>query len=139
MLRRLFSKLAQSSHTPLEAQAINDLHQLFGSCLICSRGLVGHRVMELCSAHRESTIAAVLRSVRERNWNELLSIKEWDPEANNLVVYVTAGVHPGGMIVAVRSPHELYENDEVFSKEILSSVELNALETLAADMKWDPL
>ena len=47
---------------------------------------------------------------------------------------------PGaGVVILVRSPHQLYENDEVFVQEMVTTKELAMLSGLVPLTEWQPL
>ena len=54
----------------------------------------------------------------------LHSFKEWKGDRDNVVVYAIRGPHDAGVVILVRSPDELYENDEIFVRETVAAAEL---------------
>jgi len=57
-------------------------------------------------------------------WDALYSFKEWKGDRDDVVVYAIRGPHDAGVGILVRNPYELYENDEVFVREIVAAAEL---------------
>jgi hypothetical protein len=58
---------------------------------------------------------------RVHRWGALHSFKEWKGDRDDVVVYAIRGPHNAGVVILVRSPYELYENDEVFVQEMVTS------------------
>ncbi|MGA2219755.1 MAG: hypothetical protein ABSG51_16815 [Terracidiphilus sp.] len=77
--------------------------------------------------------------MRNHEWEELVTVEEWNPLANVLVVYAILGPHERGFVATVKSPHELYEADEVYTTEPLTALDIRRVETALGIKEWMPL
>jgi len=77
--------------------------------------------------------------VKRHEWKELNQFKDWRNDRDNLVAYFIGCPNGGGMVVAVRSPFELYESDEVYSQEAITPQEQAAISRLVPPNEWLPL
>jgi hypothetical protein len=115
------------------------LRKLFPVCQVCQQSTRDHRYMQLAVSFNESSIARLFGLVRNHEWEELVTVEEWNPLANVLVVYAILGPHERGFVATVKSPHELYEADEVYTTEPLTALDIRRVETALGIKEWMPL
>ena len=110
-------------------------------CPHCGRGLTGHSYSLLASdvidrnegSHR---LIEFFDSLKSHDWGKLLTFQRWEGLADNVVLY---GIRCGSdslVLVAVRSPFELYDNDEILTIEALGEDDTKDLLELAKDKDW---
>jgi hypothetical protein len=115
------------------------LRKLFPVCQVCQQSTRDHRYMQLAVSFNESSIARLFGLVRNHEWEELVTVDEWNPLANVLVVYAILGPHESGFVATVKSPYELYEADEVCTTEPLAAEDIQRLEVALGTKEWGQL
>ena len=136
MLRKVLMKILGPSRNLAADPTAQKLRNLVSVCSICSKGLQDHRYLQLATSFRETTVAEMLGLVRTHRWAQLLTLAEWNPEANALVAHAVAGPHEGGMVIAIKSSHDLYESDEVYLSETLPPDDMSNLAALLDGKTW---
>jgi len=119
-----------------EPSTAEKLRHLVPICSICNKGLLDHRYVQLATSFRETNVAKMLNLVRAHRWAELLAFQEWNPELDALVAYAITGPHEGGMVVAIKSSYELFESDEVYLNEMVTSEDIDSIGASLNEKAW---
>lgn len=137
MLRNLPSK---SSHNAAKNATAIKLRKLVPKCSVCRAGLSGHRLYQLASTvvgdELTPRMTEFLGHAKGHEWSQLAEFREWKGDRDNLVAYVIAGPHRGGMVIVTRDPFELYAPDELLLEEPLTAEELDAISGLVPSAGW---
>lgn len=104
---------------------------------------------EFAASHRFAKIASVIvgasampdltqlgDAIRERQWDRLVSMTEWDGDRDNMVVYAIACPHGSGTLVEIYDPEEFYESPHLYRAESLSSQCLAELSAHVPSDRW---
>jgi hypothetical protein len=136
MLREVFMRIAGEKADRPERSSAEKLRHLVPICSICNKGLLDHRYAQLATSFREGNVAKMLSLVRAHRWAELIALQEWNPELNALVAYAITGPHEGGMVVAIKNSYELFESDEVYLSEAVTSEDIGSIGASLNDKAW---
>jgi hypothetical protein len=142
MPRKTMQDSRTGRNTTSDATATK-LKKLLSSCSACKVSLDCHHFAimgtTVVSDENQPRIIQFLRYVKQHEWNDLSKFKDWQTERNNLVVYSIACPNGGGMVVVVRSPFELYENDEVYLQETITPEEQLTISKVVPPGEWRAL
>jgi hypothetical protein len=116
------------------------LKKLLTSCSACKASLDSHHFAIIGTTvvgdQYKPRVTHFLHHVKKHEWNDLSQYKDWQTDRDNLVAYFIACPNGGGVVVVVRSPFELYENDEVYLQEMLTPEELPAISKVVSPGEW---
>lgn len=119
------------------------LLKLLPICPACNITAQGHLFALTATAiigeNAKVRITELISHVRRHDWAALLSFREWKATSDTAVVYAIQGPHPEAVVILIRSPYELYERDEIFVQEIVTSTDLAAISELVLPSDWQPL
>ena len=120
-----------------------DVLSSIGPCPICKRELSGHSYSLLASevVDRKSgqeSLITFFESLKNRDWKRLLKAGNWEGLSDNVELY---GIVCGGavVLVVIRSPFELYDDDEILLVETVAEEDSRLLLGLAKDKTWKTL
>jgi len=76
-------------------------------------------------------------NVKTHDWRSLNSFSDWKGDKNNMEAFVVRCAS-GGVMFVLRNPYELYETDELYLLENISSAEMAEVERLVPSTSWHP-
>ena len=115
------------------------LCRLVPTCSVCSHAIAGHRYAKVGSAFQEPNMIEMFKVIEHREWSKVRDLHEFDPVKNVILAFAVEGPHEGGLLLAIKNPFELYEGDELYKAEVLSSREMSDLTAQLSDNAWKPL
>jgi hypothetical protein len=134
--------LMRSTRKSKDATAVM-LRQLIPACPVCNGKLESHQYAVIATTiigeQEKPRVTELISHVRMHHWDALSSFKEWKGDRDDVVVYAIRGPHDAGVVILVRSPYELYENDELFVQEMVTAEELAVISGLVPLTDWRPL
>jgi len=114
---------------------------VIGRCQVCDLNLDGHAYAELASVFTtdEAAQAGADRAVERREWNALMLIQHWHPEAD-VIAYkaVRCSRREELGLLRILFTAELWEDDVVLDAERLNIEESRLLAEVIGD-RWVPL
>jgi hypothetical protein len=142
MLAGVIRNLMRSTPKSKDATAVK-LRELMSACPVCNRKMESHLYALIATTiigeQEGPRVTELISHVRSHRWEAMNSFKEWKADRDDVVVYAIRGPHDAGVVILVRSPYELYENDEVFVQEMVTSEELAVISGLVPLTDWRPL
>jgi hypothetical protein len=142
MLARAIRYLMRSTAKSKDATAVK-FRELMPACPVCNGKMDGHQfaliAKTIIGEQEGPRVLELINNVRIHRWDALHSFKEWKGDRDDVVVYAIRGPHDAGVVILVRSPYELYENDEVFVREMVAAAELAVISGLVPVTDWQPL
>jgi len=119
------------------------LKKLLPTCSVCKAATDAHEFAVIGTTvigdQEKPRVTQFFGHVKRHEWNDLNQFKEWQSDRDNLLAYSIACPNGGGMVVAVRSPFELYDTDEVCLQETITPEEQVAISRLVPPADWQPL
>jgi hypothetical protein len=119
------------------------LKQLLPKCNACTVAMNLHQFAiigtTVVGEQDKPRVAQFFGRIKRHEWNDLIQFKDWQSDRDNLVAYLIACPGGGGMVVAVRSPFELYDRDEVLLLVTLTPEEQSVLSQLVPAEDWQRL
>lgn len=114
---------------------------VIGRCPVCDLNLDGHAYADLASVFTAdvSVQAAADRAVERREWDALMAIQQWDPEAD-VIAYkaVRCNRREELGVVRILFTAELWADDVVLNGQRLNIEESRLLAEMIGD-RWLPL
>lgn len=142
MPRKTMQDSRTGRNTTSDATATK-LKKLLSSCYACKASLDSHQFAimgtTVVSDENQPRIIQFLRHVKQHEWNDLSQFKDWKANRNNLLAYSISCPNGGGMVMVVRSPFELYENDEVYLQEVTTPEEQPTISKVVPPGEWQAL
>lgn len=148
MLRAFFERLGlvQEWKPPvIDERAWNAdlLRRLVGNCDACRNPLSsGHqfaKLAEMVVGPEKPGIVELGEAIAARNWNTVMSFRQWDAMRDNLLVYAIACPDGGGVVAKIYDPFELYDSISLYRKELLSPEEMQDLHGFASEDRWQSM
>jgi hypothetical protein len=87
----------------------------------------------VASEKNMARLTEFFEKVRGHDWPCVAAFTEFDATENDVVAYA---VRCGGFVAVVRSPFELYENDELYLRENVTATEMAVIESLIPSTSW---
>jgi hypothetical protein len=119
------------------------LKKLLPKCPVCNAASDSHQFALMGTTvigdQEKPRVIKFFGHVKRHEWNDLNQFKDWQSQRDHLVAYAITCPHGAGMVVVVRSPFELYEADEVFLQETLTSEDLATVSGLVPQSEWQEL
>jgi hypothetical protein len=118
------------------------LKKLLPTCPVCPDEIVRHHfaiIASLIVSAEDAEIAKFLGHIRQHEWNDLNKFKNWRGSRDNLLAYFIACPNGGGTVIAVRSPFGLYDSDEIYLQETITSKEQTEISRLVSANGWQTL
>jgi hypothetical protein len=113
------------------------------ACPGCHRKMDGHQFALIATTiigeQEKPRVTELIGHVRMHRWDALHSFKEWKGDRDDVVVYAIRGPHDAGVVILVRSPYELYENDKICVQEMVTAEELAVISELVPLTDWQPV
>ncbi|MCU1304998.1 MAG: hypothetical protein JWQ87_5282 [Candidatus Sulfotelmatobacter sp.] len=146
MLKRLRQKL-RNNLAALEMPAnptAAKVRTLIPKCFVCERDTAGHRFATIASTVlskvNETRVRAIYQHVEEHDWTALRDFTDFDGELDAVLVYaVRCSNHPGGMVLLISDPHELYAGPEAIRMELITDAELDIIASFVKDTDWQEM
>jgi hypothetical protein len=116
------------------------LRKLLTKCPACTNEAGGHRFAELATViigdQERPRLTAFFSHLRGHEWSKLIEFKDWRPDRDILVGYALRCPSGDGLVVAVKSPYELYSPYEIFLQEAVTPMELEGFNKLLPELEW---
>jgi len=118
------------------------LRALLQNCPVCEKNHKGHSFAQVASTivndPHKPIMASLLGSVKQHEWGRLVQFKEWNAQADNLVVYVIKGDHQDGTILVIKSVFELYASNDLILVERVTDAEIAAISSYLL-LEWQQM
>jgi|ERR1700694_1125765 len=152
---QMLGKLFQHFRSPVESQgklsqederkSISEM--LCGElsiCDVCKGGLSAqHRFAKVASVAVGSSetpgVIQLINAAKARDWQQLISFKEWKGDQDDLVTYSIACPEGGGMLAHIYDPVELHESRHLYRRETLTLEEMQTLSKFVPAETWRPI
>jgi hypothetical protein len=112
---------------------------LVGPCSRCPRLLTEHDwamfASTVASPQNKPRLIEFFEKVKAHDWCSVAAYTDFDATENDVLVYAVRCVS-GGFVAVVRSPVELYENDELYLRENVTAAEMSEIERLVPATEW---
>ena len=119
------------------------VRSLVPRCLVCNADPAGHRFVQLASIpvneETKPRVAALFHHIKNHEWEPLRDFKEFIGDQDDVIVYAVTGPHPGGMILLIGDPSELYARVEIYLEETVTAEELDRVKALVPVDVWQEL
>jgi len=148
MLRALFKSLGlvkEWKPPVIDERAWNAdlLRRLVGNCDACRKPLSSPhkfaKLAEMVVGPEKPGIVELGEAIAARNWNTVMSFRQWESDRDNLLVYAIVCPDSGGMLVKIYDPFELYDAISLYRRELLSPEEMQDLHGFASEDKWQSM
>jgi hypothetical protein len=110
-----------------------------GPCSQCPKPLAEHDwamfASTVASEKNMTRLTEFFEKIRTHDWHGVATFTEFDATENDVVAYAVR-CESGGFVAVVRSPFELYENDELYLRENVSATEMPVIESLIPATSW---
>ncbi len=112
---------------------------LTGQCNQCPKSLAEHDWAGFASIvaneQNKGRLTDFFNKVKEHDWHSVAKFQDYDATQNDMLVFAVRCVS-GGFVFVVRSPFELWEDDELYLREAVTSDEMLSIESLIASDSW---
>jgi hypothetical protein len=112
-------------------------------CPFCGRAMLGHSNSLLASVvinHKDPRrLHEFFEAMKSHRWAEMLAFQEWEGGQDDLELYGLRCQYDRVNLVIVRSPVELYDNDEIIGIEALSEEVSQDLLAHVTEKEWTPV
>ena len=113
------------------------------TCPVCDAELRGHKYAPLASivdnAKDHSRLHKFLKDIKSRTWSEVLPLSEWQGDSDVVQLYALKCPAARLVLILVRSPVDLYDDDHIEWVEALTAEESSTLEAVIKQWTWKPL
>jgi len=118
-----------------------NLAAMLGRCPACASDFHGHyyALFAVAIARKKDvpTLTEFVNHAEVHNWKALREFKKFDGSSNNLLAFMIR-CFSGGALVLVRSPFELFENDEVLMIDPIEDGAFAEVVALVPATEWHP-
>jgi hypothetical protein len=118
------------------------LKKLMPTCPVCNEAVDCHQFALMATTvigdQEKPRTLQFFNHIKRHEWKELTQFKDWQATRDDLLAYSIACPGGGGAVVAIRSPFELYESDELFLQQVLTPEEQTAIFSLVPAGEWQP-
>jgi len=83
-------------------------------------------------------VKALFWRVKNHEWESLRDLREFRGDQDDLIVYAVAGPHPGGVVVLIRDPTELWASEEIYQGAVTAE-EVARIKGLVPADAWQEL
>jgi hypothetical protein len=112
---------------------------LTGPCGLCPKPLSEHDwamfASTVASKENMPRLKEFFEKVKEHDWRSVATFNDFDATEDDVLVYAVR-CESGGSVAVVRSPFELYENDELYLRETVTPDEMSVIERLIPSTSW---
>ena len=110
-------------------------------CPNCGRELTGHLYSLLASdvidrKEGQQRLIEFFESLKSHDWRKLLTFQQWEGVSDNVELFGILCGPDSVVLVVIRRPFELYDNDEILAIEALGEVDSKSLLGLVKDKNW---
>jgi hypothetical protein len=141
MVRKSSNNSGMSREEIDRATAV-DLKKLIPICPVCNAPVDSHQFALVATAvigdQEKPRTVQFFGHIKRHEWKELTQFKDWQATGDDLLAYSIACPGRGGTVVAIRSPFELYEPNELFLQQIITPEEQTAIFSLVPVGEWQP-
>ena len=121
----------------------NDLRRMLKSCPACARTLDNHSYASVATTvaapENQERLHVFCGLLKAHDWPALMQFDDFDPMLNALEIFAVKCVSGAIVLLAVRSPFELFESNDTLDCEVLDSTTGNSLSSLVESDRWRPL
>jgi hypothetical protein len=136
MISSMFRKIVPSREEETTNATAEMLRRMVPLCAVCCQGMKNHRYVEIGSAFQKANMVEMFRTVKAREWSKVRAFCEFDPMKNAVLAFAIMGPHDGGLVLAIKSPFELYESDDLYIAEVLPAQEMSELTAQVSEIEW---
>lgn len=112
---------------------------LTGQCSRCPMSMAEHDWAGFASAvaseQNKERLTDFFEKVKAHDWRAVAKFQDYDATQNDMLVFAVRCTS-GGSICVVRSPFELWQDDELYLVETVTSAEMAELESLIPPDSW---
>lgn len=112
---------------------------LTGQCTQCPKSLAEHDwagfASTVASERNKERLTDFFEKVKEHDWRSVAKFQDYDATQNDMLVFAVRCVS-GGFVFVVRSPFELWQDDELCLRETVTTDEMSAIESLIPSDSW---
>ncbi|HWC99824.1 MAG TPA: hypothetical protein VG456_23850 [Candidatus Sulfopaludibacter sp.] len=112
---------------------------LTGQCSQCPKPLAEHDwagfASTVASERNKDRLTEFFEKVKEHDWRSVSKFQDYDATQNDMLVFAVRCVS-GGFVFVVRSPFELWQDDELYLRETVTPVEMSEIESLISSDSW---
>ena len=116
-----------------------EIQWLTGQCSQCPKALAEHDWAGLASAvvteQNKERLTTFLEKVKEHDWRSVATFQDYDATHDDMLVFAVRCIS-GGFVFIVRSPLELWEDDEVHLCEAVTPAETMEIESYIPSDSW---
>lgn len=113
------------------------------TCPICDKELRGHKYTLLASIvdkpKNQFRLREFLNDIRSRKWSDVLRVNEWQGDSDVVQLYALKCPTSRLVLILVRSPVDLYDDDHIEGIESLTEEESATLNDVIKSWTWKPL
>jgi hypothetical protein len=146
VLKSLFARIAlqrQRRREEMKNPEAMKVRRLVPKCLICNSDPAAHCFAQLASIpineETKPRVVALFNHVKEHQWELLRGFTDFRGDQDDAIVYGVTGPHPGGMVILIRDPTELYARVEIYLEEAITSAEVERIKALVPSNAWQQL
>jgi hypothetical protein len=104
---------------------------LTGQCVQCPKPFAEHDwagfASIVASEQNKGRLSDFFEKVKEHDWRSVAKFQDFDATQNDILVFAVRCVS-GGFVFVVRSPFELWQDDEVYFREAVTPAEMVEIE-----------
>jgi hypothetical protein len=134
-------------HTPSEEQSRKataaKVRAIVPKCCVCGLKPVGHYFAQFAttviSEENKPHVLALFSHVKNHEWDSLKNFTDFKGDQDDAIVYAVTGPHPGGMVVLIRDPFDLYARVEIHLEITVTAEEIQTIEGLTYEHEWQEL
>ena len=130
MLKKLWATIsgeAVSETINIDNATAEKLVRLLKNCPACRNDFSDHHYSMLAktvySEQNKQQVAQFIQAFKEHNWVVAMAFQDWEALENALEAYAIRCKFGGIAVLLIHSPYEVFEDDSVFSVEVLSPEE----------------
>ena len=89
----------------------------------------------MASDQNKERLTDFFEKEKDHKWRSVAKFQDFDATQNDMLVLAVRCVS-GGFVFVVRSPFELWEDDEVYLREVVTPAEMLDIERLIQSDSW---
>lgn len=113
---------------------------LTGQCSQCPKAFPEHEwalfATTVATKQNKDRLTEFFEKVKEHDWRSVAKFQDFDATQNDMLVFAVRCVS-GGFVFVVRSPFELWEDDEVYLREPVTQAEMAEIESHIQPDSWN--
>jgi hypothetical protein len=125
--------------TEIQSGDIETHRWLTGQCSQCPKPFPEHDwagfASTVASEQNKDRLTDFFEKVKEHDWRSVAKFQDYDATQNDMLVFAVRCVS-GGFVFIVRSPFELWEDDEVYLREAVTPAEMAEIESWIPPDSW---